>query len=195
MNLEDAEKIFLEVHEILNKFKIKVYLSDGTMLGAIRDKSFIPWDDDIDTRMAAADWNFSILKEFEKNGFQYIKYLKAKKHPELPSGIVLIKRGIKFGIGLNYYYPPEDIVVFLAGKPTTRGTLQPARFYEGNHFIDFLNIKVRIPYPPEEYLESIYGTNWRIADRDESYLKLYKTISIDKYIKYFHEHPEVNQGK
>jgi len=194
MNLKDAKKSFLEAAEIMAKFNIKFHLSDGTMLGAIRDKGFISWDYDIDNRVAAADWDVSIIKEFEKNGFRCFRSLNRRLYGDLPSGFDFIKRDIDIGFGLNYYYPPEDLMVFLAGRPIV-GAVQPASFYRGNHFIDFLDIKVRIPYPPGKYLILHYGKNWRIPEKGKGYLVDRKPISIEKYVKYFHEYPEINKKK
>lgn len=195
MGQEDAEKTFLEVSEILNKAHIKFYLSDGTMLGAIRNKDFIPWDDDIDLRVAASEWDFSVFEEFERNGFQCKKGMNPKRYQHLPVGANIIKRGINFGIGLNYYYPPEDLIIFLAGKPSLPGVLQPAKYYRGSHFIDFLNTKVRIPYPPTKYVKRLYGKNWKIPIQDKSWRKIRERISIKKYVEYFLEHPEINEAK
>lgn len=194
MNPEDAKQIFLEAREILKRFKIKFYLSDGTMLGAIRDKGFIAWDYDIDNRVAAADWNFAVLKEFEKQGFQCRTSIDRRLYGDLPSGVNVIKQGVNVGFGLNYYYPPEDVVVFLAGRPIV-GAVQPAGFYRGNHFIDFIDVKVRIPYPPEEYLLMHYSKNWRTPTEEKGYLEERKLLSIKKYVEYFHKYPEINKGK
>lgn len=54
---EDELKILIKFDEICRKFNLKYTLAAGTMIGAVRHKGFIPWDDDIDVYMLRNDFN------------------------------------------------------------------------------------------------------------------------------------------
>ena len=44
-------KILLAVDKVCKEHGLRYYIMAGTMLGAVRHKGFIPWDDDIDLVM------------------------------------------------------------------------------------------------------------------------------------------------
>ncbi len=67
-------KILMEVAEICLRHDIKWFADFGTLIGAVRHKGFIPWDDDLDISMLRADW---------------IRFFEAAKN-EFPSEYVIL---------------------------------------------------------------------------------------------------------
>lgn len=192
MNIKMAGMVFLAAARILNQLGVKFWLNTGTALGAVRDKGIIPSDIDVDVVIFAEDCNLPvIIKAFKSKGFQCATKLYPTLYRDKPSGIVVTAKGIRVDIDLNYLYPPEDLIFKLDVKPHNHGTVRPAKFYRGEHFISFLGIEVRIPYPPEEYFELCYGERHPRPCSDWSWLDAYEPISIDKYVEYIHECAEV----
>ena len=95
--LREAQLIMLdmlvEFDKICKKHNLQYWLDSGTLLGAVRHKGFIPWDDDIDLSMPLEDYNkfieiakdelsdsifFQTTKTDEKFPFDYIK-LRSQK--------------------------------------------------------------------------------------------------------------------
>lgn len=67
--LENLKKVELEILHYIDDFckkeKISYWLEAGTLLGAVRHKGFIPWDDDIDIAMLRQDYE-NFVEKFEK---------------------------------------------------------------------------------------------------------------------------------
>ena len=120
---EESKKIMMDILKDISNFcdenSIRYYLAAGTLIGAIRHKGFIPWDDDIDIEIPRADYNrfiklyrekgkYTICIPFEKNSI----YLYAK---------VYDNKTVKYESGIDYtHFEPlgVDIDIFpIDGQP------------------------------------------------------------------------------
>lgn len=54
--------LLLELDRVCNALDIKYFLDCGTLLGAVRNNQFIPWDDDVDVVMLRADYDILVNK-------------------------------------------------------------------------------------------------------------------------------------
>ena len=65
-------ELLVEFDRICKKYNIEYYLAGGTLLGAVRHKGFIPWDDDIDIVMTRNNYNKFI--KYQKKELNSKKY-------------------------------------------------------------------------------------------------------------------------
>lgn len=88
-------KILKEIHNICVKNNIKYFLSDGTLIGAIRHNGFIPWDDDLDIGMLREDYEkFCSIAQEELPEEFVLQTQKTDKGYGLQFGKVILKNTI-----------------------------------------------------------------------------------------------------
>lgn len=76
-------ELLKEMDYVCKKNNLEYWIDFGTLIGAIRHKGFIPWDDDIDTSMRRDDYE-KFINAFEKttrNHDFYAEYHRGDKDP------------------------------------------------------------------------------------------------------------------
>lgn len=73
--------ILVFIDKLCKENNLEYFLSFGTLIGAIRHKGFIPWDDDIDIQMKRNDYE-KFIKIFPKNNINNYKILNVEDNSE-----------------------------------------------------------------------------------------------------------------
>ena len=160
--------VFQEIYALILKHTNNVWITGGTLLGAIRDKVFLPWDDDVDLDLIENDFvriMYPLKQCLMENGF----IVRLTDNTEWPK-MVAYKSEVKVAIGS----------LKESGKLLLRPAYkQPKSFFVEKKIIQFANIDVNVPNPPEKYLEYVYGHDWRTPKVVEDDVQLYTT----KYLR------------
>lgn len=78
--------IFLAIDKYCREKSLRYYMAYGTLIGAVRHKGFIPWDDDIDIWMPRSDY-MRFMQEFNHD---YYKAYCAEFDPHWPHYIAKV---------------------------------------------------------------------------------------------------------
>lgn len=193
MNANQAKRHLLEIKQVFDSLNIKFWLWRGTLLGAIRNKGFIPWDPDIDLAVLAENWNPRLRKKLEAKGFLCTKGMYPNRKMW---GFHLTKYRVQTDLFLQHYYPPDDVYIQLSHENGSMDRfLTAAKLFRKDRFAEFLGQQFRIPDLAEEHLGWIYGKTWRTplhmkrGPHPRFWKKNWKRISLNKYFKWFKEHP------
>lgn len=121
-------EILKRVRDFCNQHGLQYYLSDGTLLGAIRHDGFIPWDDDIDIEMPRPDYNKLAEIFVDQPGLELVRPEDAKSrfhHIKIcDTRTVKIESGVKY----NNDYLGVDIDIFtIDGSPTDQEEYEQIR--------------------------------------------------------------------
>lgn len=109
INFDELKELQLsildEVAEFCDKENINYFLTAGTLIGAIRHKGYIPWDDDIDICMLREDYE-KFIRIFPRNHDNlYIYKHDEKEHPECP---FFFTKVCKRGTVINEFFLDND---------------------------------------------------------------------------------------
>ena len=108
-------EILSEIHDFCEKNNICYFLDYGTLLGAVRHKGYIPWDDDIDISMKRDDYE-RFLKTFCSSKYEIANYRDkkffaiqfSKVYDKKTFGILLDKINLNYGVAVDVF-PLDEI--------------------------------------------------------------------------------------
>ncbi len=106
---EDLKKIQMDILQHICDFcklhDINVFLSGGSLIGAVRHHGYIPWDDDIDVMMLRTDYD-KFVKEYIHNDNSCYKLVSFETDHKLPLTFAkLIESRTVFKDELSGSYP------------------------------------------------------------------------------------------
>ncbi|MFC2035930.1 LicD family protein [Chloroflexota bacterium] len=162
MDIGKATVVLKEITKIMDDAGVTFFLRQGTCLGAIRDGTIIPWDDDIDLGSIMGLHGLveesveSLVTTFRQNGF-----ITKVVHQDLSLQVILAKSFIRIE-WLCYKVFGDSIYQYPAVKT-------PVKLFANLKKIQFVGEELKVPNPPEEYLRLKYGEDWKIPKQSGSY--------------------------
>lgn len=113
IEIEELKKIELEILDDVTNFckehGLRYFLAYGTLLGAIRHKGYIPWDDDIDIHMPRPDYEkfLNLYNKEQKNN----KAIAPEINPKYRYPFAKVYR--KDTIVKEFHFKPNDFGVYI----------------------------------------------------------------------------------
>lgn len=135
-----------EFIRVCNKHNLRYFVDGGTLLGAMRHKGFIPWDDDIDVCVPREDWNLFIeaMKKDLGKDFYFQCYETDKKYNVIMGPTMKVRKR-------NTFIKEKNFLLKNRCK-SGDGIFVDVIIYDNiaeNKFIDELNrtvIKIAMPF-------------------------------------------------
>ncbi|HOX31149.1 MAG TPA: LicD family protein [Spirochaetales bacterium] len=140
--------------DVLEAAGVAVFLNFGTLLGALREKGFIPHDDDVDMEIYERDEAafLGCRAELEARGFSFVEKIEQMR-------LYTFRRN---GEQIDFFVARERRTILgrrwdLEGRSTV-----PARHLDSLEPLDFLGQRFMVPADPYGLVRNLYGSTWKV---------------------------------
>lgn len=150
ITFEQAKDVLFTMKQLLEEKCIRFWLIYGTLLGAIREKSFISHDFDVDIQTNDLDNLVKIIPWLDKHGMKLIRVDPGRVYTFSQGGVyidVYIARRAPFPFNLWCYW--------------LNGNIVPKKYITPLRQIVFLGGTFFIPGNAEDLLAFFYGKTWK----------------------------------
>lgn len=191
LKLKDIE----DIQAVFKKYGVRIFMCYGGLLGIVRDKKFLPKDDDFDMAVVdkidfrtrkAIGWtlfDLGFMPQGYKEGtritfnvFGRMEELEVGYNGTEESGIMVIERNFNFTI---FFFQEEDCdihgreYVCVPKQGAIKVISTPARFFENPEKIKHMGVEMLAPGPIKDYLAFTYG-NWEVPEEGKHANKYYQ---------------------
>jgi len=185
LNIPVARENLSIFKDIADKYSLPIILIYGTLLGAVRESSFLKHDSDTDITIHEKNEYIllNMIPELEEAGLLFVRYHK----------VVFFNKGM-----ITYSFMRNEmwIDIYIMQKAFNGyiifGKKYPKEYFKRLAFISFYEREYLVPYNPEGFLALVYGNGWKIPKPGEhgSPIKHILLIRIYNYMsKWFSKLP------
>jgi hypothetical protein len=139
---------------IAENHHIPIVLMYGTLLGAVREQSFLTHDSDTDITIDSK-YEYMLLEiipELEKAGLLFIRYIKQT---------VFNKGVILYSFMRNEMWIDVYIMQKAFNGYVIMGKKYPRKFFDKFDSLSFYNQEYSVPHNPTGFLALVYGEDWQ----------------------------------
>ncbi len=185
-----AESMLVAICQAFNENGTGYFADHGTLLGLVRDKCIMPWDDDIDFTVVNGDMRAS-LNVFQ-NVLENLPLLKTSdwdvsEFKDTSGRLKKYKiRNVHSPEGFNMFSTTVKTFEIVGEKAVQQFTEAPLRHFSRHDTLVFNSTSIRIPYHTEEYLTHHYG-DWKTPNKNINYFDVKNRIETQEQTTYTRE--------
>lgn len=165
VTIDDIRKGLVEANEIIKETGVRVWLTDGTLLGYFRENDLIAHDFDADLGCLIEDYKDEIIDAFKRLGWELAYVWGEKKQ-----GLELTFQKGQVKIDIFFFYKDDDGRLWHGAwrKHDKKSFNLIKYYYEPFKLkeVEFLGSRFNIPEDTLKYVTTKYGSGWKIPQKN-----------------------------